>query len=58
MGSPARQISVEGHDSARLPYAAEIPLNSLPAGRYELLVTIEDRIDKNNTEQRVGFEFK
>lgn len=42
-------------DLARLPYAAEIPLN-LPTGRYFLQVTVIDRITKTSASQRVSFE--
>jgi VWFA-related protein len=42
-------------DLARLPYAAEIPLN-LPIGRYFLQVTVIDRITKTSASQRVSFE--
>ncbi|HEY9285221.1 MAG TPA: hypothetical protein VIP46_17335, partial [Pyrinomonadaceae bacterium] len=54
---PSR-ISVEGKDPERLPYAAEISLDRLPAGRYELLVHIQDRIAKTDSRQRVSFEVK
>lgn len=54
--NPPRQLSTEGQDSARLPYAAEIPLNTLPAGRYMLQVTVEDRLAKTKTKQTVSFE--
>jgi hypothetical protein len=54
--SPARQISASGQDLARIPYAAEIPLSGMPAGRYELLVKVYDRLAKTNREQRIGFE--
>ena len=56
--SPASLISSEGQDLTRLPYAAEISLNTLPAGRYELLVTVQDRIAKSNSTQRVNFKVK
>jgi VWFA-related protein len=56
--SPTRQVSTEGHDPARIPYAAEIPLNALIPGRYELLVIVRDQTAKTNTEQRISFEVK
>jgi hypothetical protein len=56
--SQPSQISVEGKDPDRLPYAAEISLERLPAGRYELLVVIEDRVAKTDSRQRVNFEIK
>jgi hypothetical protein len=42
----------------RLPYAAEVSLRRLPVGRYELVVTVEDRIAKSNRTQRLNFEIK
>lgn len=56
--SQPSRISVEGKDPDRLPYAAEISLDRLPAGRYELLVLVEDRIAKTDSRQRVNFEVK
>lgn len=43
-------------DLERLPYAAEISLDSLPAGRYVLQVTAIDRAAKTSAAQRVDFE--
>ncbi|HKP45226.1 MAG TPA: VWA domain-containing protein [Pyrinomonadaceae bacterium] len=51
-------ISTTGQDVARLPYAAEISLANLPAGRYDLQVVVRDRIAKSSSTQRVGFEVK
>jgi VWFA-related protein len=56
--SPLSPISIEGQDPTRLSYAADIPLNTLPAGRYELLVLVNDRIAKSSSAQRVSFEVK
>jgi VWFA-related protein len=58
LSSPARSISAEGQDPARLAYAAEIALATLPAGRYELLIVVQDRAAKSSSSQRVGFEVK
>lgn len=43
-------------DLARLPYAAEIPLESMPAGRYLLQVVVIDRIAKTSATQHITFE--
>jgi hypothetical protein len=43
-------------DFTRLPYAAEIPLDSMPAGRYLLQVIVIDRIAKTTATQQVTFE--
>jgi VWFA-related protein len=45
-------------DPARLPYAAEIPLEALPPGRYVLQVTAIDRISKTTATQRAIFEIE
>jgi hypothetical protein len=42
-------------DAARLPYWAEIPLDSLPAGQYVLLVSATDRIGNASATQRIKF---
>lgn len=55
--TPLSKIEVKGvQDLARLPYAAEIPLNTIPAGRYRLQVTVIDRIAKTSASQQVTFE--
>jgi hypothetical protein len=43
-------------DLTRLPYAADIPLRSIPVGRYRLQVTVIDRISKTTATQNVNFE--
>lgn len=56
--SPARLVSSEGQDRMRLAYAAEISLNLLASGVYELVVTVQDRNAKTGSEQRISFEIK
>ena len=56
--SSALPVTTEGQDPMRLGFVAEIPLNSLPPGRYELQVIAQDNITKSNTSQRVSFEVK
>lgn len=51
-------ISAEGQDPARLPYLAEISLDKLLPGRYELQITVQDRISKNAATRRVSFEIE
>jgi VWFA-related protein len=54
-----RKITTEGLlDIARLPYAAEIPLDNMLAGRYVLQVTAIDRVAKTSASQRVNFEIE
>ena len=43
-------------DLARLPYAAEIPLNTLLPGRYLLQVTVIDRVSKQSTSRQTHFD--
>ncbi len=51
-----RKLSVEGlPDLTRIPYAAEISLSGLPAGRYLLQVTVIDRVAKKSASQQNRF---
>jgi VWFA-related protein len=56
--APPARVSTEGKDPARIPYAAEVPLEGLPPGRYSLRVTVNDRAAKAAATQRVGFLIK
>jgi len=52
-----RKVNMEGvSDTARIPYAAEIPLSELQAGRYVLQVTLIDRISKQSTSRQTHFD--
>jgi VWFA-related protein len=52
-----KKISVEGiTDLTKIPYAAEVSLNGLPAGRYLLQVTVVDRVSKKSASQQSRFE--
>jgi hypothetical protein len=52
-----RKVSTEGlADLSRIPYAAEVLLNTLPVGHYVLHVTVIDRVAKTSASQRIGFE--
>jgi VWFA-related protein len=52
-----KKISVEGvTDLTKIPYAAEVSLNGLPAGRYLLQVTVVDRVSKKSATQQSRFE--
>lgn len=52
-----KKVSTEGvADLQRLAYAAEIPLEGLPAGRYILKLTAIDRIAKSSASQQLRFE--
>lgn len=57
--SPVRKIKIEpATDVARIPYGADIALQSLPAGRYILQVTINDRVAQTNETQQVSFDIE
>lgn len=55
-GSTAISPPKAGQDSSRLPYAADIPLNTLAPGYYELRAAITDPTAKNSAEQSINFE--
>lgn len=51
-----RKITVDGlGDLTRIPYAAEVSLSGLPAGRYLLQVTVVDRVAKKSASQQNRF---
>jgi VWFA-related protein len=45
-------------DFSRIPYAGELPLTGLPAGRYLLKAIIIDRISKQSASQETRFEIE
>ena len=52
-----RKITTDGvTDLARIPYAAEIPLNELLPGRYHLRVSLIDRVAKQSTSRETHFD--
>ncbi|MCA1641690.1 MAG: hypothetical protein LC785_07030 [Acidobacteria bacterium] len=54
--SPLRKLDTEGlTDFSRLPYAAEVSMRGVPAGRYVLRVTAIDRVAKSSASQSVKF---
>jgi VWFA-related protein len=57
--TPLKKISTEGVSQLdQLPYAAEVSLAGLAAGRYELHVTTIDRISKSSASQTLRFEIE
>jgi len=48
--------SDQNTDLTRLPYAAEIPLDELQPGRYQLHVTVIDRVSKQSTSRQTHFD--
>ncbi|MCA1591459.1 MAG: VWA domain-containing protein [Acidobacteria bacterium] len=54
--APLKKVSTEGiPDHTRIPYAAEVALDTFPAGRYILQLTAIDRSAKTSASQRVNF---
>jgi VWFA-related protein len=56
--SSRRIEAASAKDPARLPYAAEMPLEGLLPGRYVLQITAIDRISKSTASQRASFEIE
>jgi VWFA-related protein len=54
-----KKISVDQlPDLTRIPYAAEVSLAGLPAGRYILQVTVVDRVSRKSASQQTRFEIE
>ncbi|HJR06270.1 MAG TPA: VWA domain-containing protein [Pyrinomonadaceae bacterium] len=54
--SPLRKLEIDGMtDLTSLPYAAELSLSGLTAGRYALQITAIDRVSKTSASQRAKF---
>jgi VWFA-related protein len=54
-----KKVSIdETTDLARLPFAAEVSLAGLPAGRYLLQVTAVDRVARTSASQQTRFEIQ
>lgn len=52
-----RKIGIDQHtDLTNLPYAAEIPLTGLQPGRYQLQVSVIDRVSKQSTTRQTHFD--
>jgi hypothetical protein len=53
------KVSTEGlTDLSRIPYSAAIPLTNMPAGRYQLQITVTDRVAKTSATQQVNIEIQ
>jgi hypothetical protein len=52
----ARKIDEAGSDPDRIPFAEELPLNSLAAGKYDLQVIVTDEIAGTTIKQLTDFE--
>jgi VWFA-related protein len=59
VSSPFRKVAVDATtDVARIPYGADIALQTLPPGRYLLQVTVSDRAAKTTATQQISFEIE
>ncbi len=54
----SKKIVTENIDLERLPYAADLSLAGLPAGRYLLQVTVIDRVSKTSASQQTRFDIE
>jgi VWFA-related protein len=55
--TPLRKLNTTGmNDLQRIPYGGQFSLEKLPAGRYELNVTITDQVAKASASQHVSFQ--
>jgi hypothetical protein len=53
-----KKIGTDGVDLDRLPYAADLSLADLPAGKYVLQVTAVDRVSKTSASQQNRFSIQ
>jgi hypothetical protein len=51
-----RKIVEAGADPNRIPFGDELPLSSLPAGKYDLNVIVKDEISGTTITQQTDFE--
>lgn len=57
VNSPLRKLETAGMtDLQRIPYGGQFPLANLPAGRYDLKITITDQIAKASVSEHVTFQ--
>jgi hypothetical protein len=56
--TPEAKISFNEKSPSNMGFSAEIPLQAFPLGRYELQVTVKDKIAKTEIIQKVKFAVK
>lgn len=57
VSAPARKLTPDQTaDLARIPFTGAVTLGQLPAGQYELEVTVTDNVSKAKATERVAFE--
>ena len=59
VNAPARRLAPDAAtDLARITFTGAVTLGQLPAGQYEIEVTVTDNLSKTSATQRVGFEIQ
>ena len=58
LASPQRKLNQNGPDPERIPFGEEMALQTLTPGRYDLRVTVTDRIAGTSVTQMVDFEVR
>lgn len=59
VSAPPRKLTPDATaDLARIPFTGAVTLGQLPAGQYELEVTVADNLSKTSATERVGFEIQ
>jgi VWFA-related protein len=58
MDTQPRPLPANGQNVDNLFYAAEIPLSSLPIGKYEIQITVQDRLASQTLLRKVKFEVR
>jgi VWFA-related protein len=59
VSAPARKLTPDAAaDLARIPFTGAITLGQLPAGQYEIEITVADNVSKTSATERVGFEIQ
>jgi hypothetical protein len=57
VSAPARKLTPDQkEDLARIPFTGAVTLGQLPAGQYEIEITVTDNLSKTSATERVGFE--
>ena len=55
LSSPQRRLNSGGQDAMRIPFGEELALQTLPAGRYDLKVTVTDGVAGTSATQIADF---
>lgn len=58
LNGPARRLTALTDDSARIPFAEALKLETLVPGKYDLRVTVVDGLAGTSTSQQIDFEVR